>query len=513
MKTIENQHLKELQKQFLLSQKTNQNLQKTNQNLQKTNQELQKQNHYLQEQLDWLKKQVFGKKSERIISPNSDQLFFEGFENLEKDISEETKPVKAHKRIKSKRTGKDAINLPDDLPTETITLDVPEEKKVCKETGLPLKKIGEEVSCKLACKPESYFIKKFVRPKYALPNNEGIAIAEMPDSIILKCRADESFLADIVVKKYGDYLPLYRICEILERDSISISRKLLSQWIIKIAIALLPLYNEMKKQSLSGNNIFIDETPVKMLEKIKCKQTYLWVLATEKYRLYAFKENRNHKNVTEIISNYNGVLHSDKYGAYEKLANEKKITWCPCWAHIRRKFVDIPEESELKKEILEKIRDLFMLEREALEKPGPERLLIRKEKEIPIIDDLIQKVKKELLEGKTLPKSKMKQALGYFYSLVPYLKNYTKYPNARLDNNTAERAIRSIAIGRKNWLFLGSPNGGKAAAILMSFVQTCRNLSINPREYLEDVMRRIMSHKTNKLHELLPDQWKKLDSS
>jgi len=148
-----------------------------------------------------------------------------------------------------------------------------------------------------------------------------------------------------------------------------------------------------------------------------------------------------------------------------------------------------------------------MLERVAWARTPEERLKIRKEKEVPIIDELIHKIKSRLVNGTILPKSKLKEAIGYFCSLIPYLKNYTEDAFARLDNNVAERAIRPLAIGRKNWLFFGSPDGGEAGAILFSLVQTCRGLGINPREYLEDVMRKIMSHNSKKLYELLPDHW------
>jgi transposase len=135
---------------------------------------------------------------------------------------------------------------------------------------------------------------------------------------------------------------------------------------------------------------------------------------------------------------------------------------------------------------------------------------IAREKEVPIIDELIHTIQRRLIEGKILPKSKLREAIGYFCGLVPYLKNYTNSPFARLDNNVAERAIRPLAIGRKNWLFFGSEEGAKAGAVLFSLVQTCRGLDINPREYLEDVMRRIMGHSIQRLQELLPDQWLKL---
>lgn len=150
-----------------------------------------------------------------------------------------------------------------------------------------------------------------------------------------------------------------------------------------------------------------------------------------------------------------------------------------------------------------------MLERVAWSRSEEERLQIRISKEVPIIDELTFLTKDKLVHGKSMAKSKFKEALGYFCSLIPYLKNYTTNPYARLDNNVAERAVRPLALGRKNWLFLGSEEGGEAAAVVLSLVQTCRSLNVNPRVYLEDVMRRLMSHNSQKLEELLPDQWVK----
>ena len=195
-----------------------------------------------------------------------------------------------------------------------------------------------------------------------------------------------------ISEKFGDHLPLYRIAEIMGRDGVQISRKLLSQWMVRCGKALKPLYEVMLAQILQNDNIFIDETPVKLQEVGKCKTAYVWVVvggneSNPTYRIYVFREDRCHDNVLDI------------------------------------------------------------------------------------------------------------------------LKNYTKYAFARLDNNVAERAVRPLAIGRKNWLFFGSPESGEAGAILLSFIQTCRGLGINPREYLEDIFRRLMSHNSQRLHELLPDQW------
>jgi transposase len=271
----------------------------------------------------------------------------------------------------------------------------------------------------------------------------------------------------------------------------------------------------MLAQILKSGNVFYDETPIKMLSpgKGKTHQAYMWVLVGGKcadpgYRIYDFCTNRCHYNAAELLKGYHSVLHSDKYGAYESLANKKQLIWCPCWSHIRRKFIEA-ESGDLafRDWVLRKIRYLFMLEKVAWARSEEERLRIRKEKEVPIIDSLITAIKDKLVNGKVLPKSKFREALGYFCGLIPYLKNYTEHVWARLDNNVAERAVRPLAIGRKNWLFVGNETGGEAAAVLFSLIQSCRAFNVNPREYLEDIMRRLMDHSFSKLHELLPDQW------
>lgn len=489
-----------------------------NAQLRSENQSLQDENFTLKEQVEWFKRQIFGTRSEkRVIHLNEEQLVFEGFENIGK--TEETKQnVPAHTRTKQRKSS-DRIALSPELPVETQVLDLPEEEKICKETGKPLVKIGEEVTHKLAYKPGIYFIKQIVRPKYALPQDSegGICIQDLPESLLSRCQADESFLADVLARKFSEHLPLYRISEVLGQLGIGISRQTLSQWVLRCGQALKPLHHEMLRQILLSENVFADETPIEMLDpgKGKTHTGYMWVLVGGKaadppYRVYNFRTGRQHHHAAELLGNYHGVLHSDKYAAYEVLANKKQLTWCPCFAHIRRKFIEAESgDPPFRDWVLRKIRYLFMLERVAWARSEEERLHIRQEKEVPIIDELIQAIKEKLVNGKILPKSKFREALGYFCSLIPHLKNYTKHAWARLDNNVAERAVRPLAIGRKNWLFVGNEVGGEAAAVILSLVQTCRALKINPREYLENVMRRLMSHPSNKLHELLPDHWAK----
>lgn len=471
---------------------------------------------YLEEQLEWFKKQLFGKKSEKIVQPTDSELTLFNLPPFQ-DPVEKVQKVEGFTRSK-RISGKASITFPEDLPVQRTVYDLKEEEKICPITNKPLVKIGEEISQKLAFRPGSYFIKESVRPKYATPKggNETILIANLPDSIIPRCKADETLLADILVKKFSDHLPLYRQSEILSRDSIHISRQVLSNWVVKCGQALKPLYNELLKAVLKDRNVFIDEVPVDMLDpgKGKTHKAYMWVIVGGKgvnpcLRIYNFRIDRSYKHATDLLTNFeDGIVHSDKYGAYETLANKKKFIWCPCWAHIRRNFIESEGgDFKLIQLILRKIKYLFMLERIAWSRSEEERLRIRQDKEAPIIDELIRIIKERYINGKIIPKSKFKEALGYFIGLIPYLKNYTYHPFARLDNNVAERAVRPLAIGRKNWLFLGNEEGGEAAAIILSLVQTCKALGINPRDYLTDIMSRLPSHNFQKLDQLLPQNW------
>jgi len=469
----------------------------------------------LEQQIAWLKNQIFGKKSERIVE-SSNQLTL--FELPPTPIPEKIQEVKTFKR--SKPSSPSTITFPEDLPVERTVCDLSEDEKVCKTTGKTLIKIGEDVSQKLAFRPGSYFIKEIVRPKYAMPKGaeNTIVMANLPDTLLTRCKADESMLAEILVRKFCDHLPLYRQSEILARDNIHISRQVLSQWTVKCGQALKPLYEQLKVEILKERNVFIDEVPVDMLlpGKGKTHKAYMWVMVGGKgpnpaLRIYNFRTGRDYHHATELLQNFeDGIVHSDKYGAYEVLANKKKFIWSPCWAHIRRNFIEGQGgDSKFVNFILRKIKYLFMLERIAWNRSEEERLRIRKEKEDPIIDELIFVIKDKYIEGKATPRSKFKEALGYFIGLIPYLKNYIDHPYARLDNNVAERAVRPLTLGRKHWLFLGNEEGGESAAVILSLVQTCKALNINPREYLHDVMTRLMSHNSQKIDELLPHKWVK----
>lgn len=457
-------------------------------------------------QLEWLKKQMFGKRSERVVDTPIEQLTFESFACYEPEKARAI-AIKAHKR--HKRKGHDKITLPNDLPVKTTVIDLPESEKICPKTGKLYPKVGEEITNRLGVIPQSFFIKRTIRPKYA--SEENIKIGSLPDPILGRCQADTSLLADIAVKKFADHLPLYRISEIYARSGVGISRQLLSQWMVKLGAALKPLHEALLQEVLKTGCIFMDESPVRVLApgKGKCHTAYVWEVAAKPGLIYyQFCFTRKYAHLTSLIKDFKGLLHSDKYGAYEEFGKKNKSTWCPCLAHIRRKFFE-SAESEFRTKVLQLIRHIYFLERVALSRSAEERLEIREQKEAPIMDRLIEMCKKELETGSHLPQSKLRKALGYFCGLSPYMKNYTVDAEARVDNNFAERMLRPLAIGRKNWMFIGSDAGGRAAGVLLSLVQSCRSLGINAQEYLEDLFNRYQSHSFNKIEELLPVAWAK----
>lgn len=486
--------------------------------LQQMIQELSAQLKQAQEQIAWLKKQLFGKKSERFVGDDS-QLYFPGLDIEATPVQQEEKvPVPAHEKRKAKSTPINTLSFPDDLPTEEVIIDLPEGEKIDLVTGQPLICIGEDVTVKLGKKAASYFIKKIIRKKYAVPGQpeEGIKAADLPDSIISRCAVDESIMADVLTKKFCDHLPLYRQAEMMLRDHVKVSRQTLASYVKEAGRALKPLYDLLEIKIKESGNIFVDETPVDMLAPGTGKTVQGYMVSVvggssldPPLRIYKFFTSRKHKGFEELFTGYVGIFHSDKYGAYEKEAKNQGKVWAPCWAHVRRKFIEAEGDPIFQKEILLLIQQLFAIEERVKDFSPEERIVIRKEEAEPLIDLLIEKSKQRLAKG-VLPKSKLGGAIGYLLGLTPYLKNYILHPYARLDNNVAERALKLIVIGRKNWLFVGNEGGGESAAVIYSLAQTCRALKINPYDYFDDILRRIQGHPFNKLAELLPHNWKKI---
>ena len=481
--------------------------------------------------IELLRKALFGQRSERIIDTDEKQGVFESIlaevDSLDKENKEPEEPEEEASselsKIRKKRSGLREL-IPDDLPKEEVVIDIPESEKTSQD-GTPLKCIGEERVEKLAYKPGFWFLKIFIYPKYANPDNSlsGIKKSKAPDFAIPGGCYDESFLAWLATEKCSMHLPHYRLEESMHRAGIMISRQTLSSLYIRTAYILKPLYDEMVNDIISREIIFTDDTSVKMLMpgNGKTLKTYMWVYAGggggPPYRVFDFTMKRSGTCPKKFLKGFKGYVHADAFNGYDMIFEDDNICECSCWMHVRRKYLEAKDAPlELRKKVLRLIRNIYRYERaiKKCDRVNDRNLIlrVRNEKIGPIINAVFKITADALKNGKILPKSNFADAISYMHNLGGTLKTFLENPYLSPDNGESERALRPLTVGRKNWLFAGSESGGEATAILLSLIQTCRIMKINPAVYIEDVLRRINGHPYNKLDELLPGKWKKADS-
>jgi len=486
--------------------------------LRQENSELRSELTRLGEQLAWFQRQVFGRKSERLTDLPGATDLLPGFESdAPAEPPEESETVSSHTRRKVRRKGADTLDLPETLERVERLVDVPEAERVLSD-GTPMICIGEDRSEKLAFRPEEYYVLVTVRPKYAAPGDPRLGVLQepMPPALIEGSKFDVSFLAHLVEEKFAYHMPLYRIAEKLAGRDIRVSRQVLASQLKTCGERVLPLFELMVERTLQQEVIFTDDSPVKLQQKGKCREARIWTYVgggpnAPPYHIYQFSEDRGHRHPETFLADYRGVLHADAFGAYEKLHSDPKkpIQWAACWAHARREFEKARcGHDDLRLWILRHMRYLFMYERVAWQRDPDERLSIRQEREKPIVEEILSKLREALIERHLLPKSAMAKAVNYMLSRPENFMLYLDNPSLRMDNNVAERSLRKLTIGRKNWLFIGSPTAGESMAALLSLVQTCRAMDIRPHEYLTDLFTRLLDHPARRLAELLPDQWK-----
>lgn len=469
------------------------------------------------ELIAWFKKQLFGRKAERLVDLAADHPELGlAVEAADEPAVNET-PVPAHTRRERKQT--ERFSIPEDLPVEEVVLDLPEEEKLCPETDEPLTLLREEISDKLAIRPQQFYIKRTIRKLYVSPAapEAGVIAAPLPEQVIPNCRADVSVLSDVLVKKFADHLPLYRIEQIYDRSGIWIQRQTLSGWVIQLGTALQPLYNLMKAAVFSGDRLFSDSTSLRYIAHDQgSRKGAVWVYcggpSTGKdppYLVYDFAVDGRHEHAKRQLANFSGLLHSDAHQAFAETAGREDITWQPCLAHARRKFTDLQNgDLELRKQIIEDFAALFNAERQVWLLPtAEERLAYRQQHSAEIYHRIEQTVTDQLENGSALPKSNLYKALVYIYKRRTHFATFLTDGDAVIDNNLSERTIKPLVIGRKNWLFLGNKSAGPPTAAILSLVQTCRHLDIDPYAYLLDVLTRLPAQPQDRLHELLPDYW------
>lgn len=466
----------------------------------------------LRHRLDALCRRLFGKKSEK-VDPSQLQLAFEALgeqgtslEPLELDSGEDllSVPVRGHRRSKGRRP------LPKELPRRREVLDIDEAEKTC-SCGRTKDKIGEVVTEKLEYEPASFFVRETVRPKYSCGCcHDGVSIVPAPAQAVERSIAGEGLLAHVVVSKYADHSPLYRLEGIFKRHGVEISRTTMCDWVGDVSDALQPIVGRMKQENLAVDYLQTDDTPVKVLQrKAMSFKGRLWAYLDPLNPQVVFDATPTHarEGPEAFLRSFEGYLQADAYTGYDELYRTRGIVEVGCWAHGRRRFVESLAIDSRAAIIIGLVRKLYVLEREFAEMSASERKKMRQERSLPILQE-IDKARREL-ERTVLPKSPLGEALTYIRNQWQALKRYTEDGRLRIDNNGAEYQLRAIAVGRKNWLFAGSFEGARRAATLFSLVQSCRLVSIDPYLYFRDVLLRVATHPHSRIGELTPRMWAK----
>jgi transposase len=403
--------------------------------------------------------------------------------------------------------------LPAELPRHEEVLSLGE---AC-ACGGKLRPLGEDVTEELEYIPGRFVVNRIVRPRMACGCCEKIVQAPLPSRPIERGRPGPGLLAHVLVSKYADHLPLYRQSGIYEREGIDLDRSTLADWVGKSTALLEPLADVIGRHVLAGQAIFADDTPLKMQAKVKCKTARIWTYVRDERpwnsqgdsqappaAWYRFSADRKGAHPADHLGPFKGWMHADGYAGFNELYRGGDIREVACMAHIRRKFVDVfqSEGSVIAEEAIRRIAALYAVEKGARGLTPEERVRLRQDRARPILDDL------EAWLGAQLPKisgkSELAKAIRYALTRMKKLRGYLDHGFLELDNNPAERAMKPVAIGRKNYLFVGSEGGGKAAAIAYTLIESAKLNGVDPQAWLTNVLDRIADHKITRLDELLP---------
>jgi transposase len=386
--------------------------------------------------------------------------------------------------------------------------------------GQAFKRIGEEISEQLDCVPAQFFVLRHIRGKYACACCQTMAAAPMPAQMIDKGIPAPGLLAQVVVAKHDDHLPLYRQEEIYARSGVHIARSSMAQWIGICGVRLAPLAQALKQFILGHAVVHADETPVALLApgRGRTKKAYVWVYRTTDFVapravLFDFCTSRGGEHPQRMLQDFRGTLVSDDYSGYHRLQREGRITGALCMAHARRKLFEAHKlnGSEIAAHAVALIARLYEVEREARELEPEARELLRQSRAKPIADALHAWL---LTKRQTLAKADITaKAIDYSLSNWRALTHYLGDGDVPIDNNAVENSIRPLAVGRKNWLFVGSQQAGERAAVVLSLIESAKLNGHDPWAYLKDVFERLPTLKNRDLASLLPHNWKPADKA
>lgn len=470
-------------------------------------------------ELDHLKRRLFGKSSEKISSPEQLQLLFAELTAAAASLNADAQPVAAPTATQPvvqevKKKGPARRRASRELPRERIVHDVPAMFKTCNLCEREKAKIGEDVTEQYEYTPSAIVVLEHVRPRYACSCGcQGVVQAPKPPQPIEKGSAGPGLLAHVLVSKYCDHLPLYRQEKILRRQGLDLSRSTLCGWVLEVAALLEAPVRLMRRRILQSNVVHCDESPLQVQDEAggRLHQAWMWVYVGDPdhpYTVYDYQRSRGQAGPTSWLEGFaGGYLATDAYAAYNQPARIHQALRSGCNAHARRKFFEAKLTAPVQAlHALEFYRQLYDVEARARELPPDERLRLRQTEAAPIFDRFQAWLCEQ--EALALPKSPLGTAIGYARTQWEPLTRYLADPRLAIDNNVAERAIRPLAIGRKNWLFAGSDNGGRATATLYSLIESARRNGVEPFEYLRDCLRRLPGMPQSDLEQLLPDRWK-----
>jgi transposase len=464
----------------------------------------------LQHLVEQLLRARYGPKRERV---NENQLFLYAVGII--GTGQESLLVQAEgEATKSQRPGHGRRHLPKPLERRRVVYDLGEHERQCPQCQGELKHIGEEVSERLEYVPASLYVIEEACQKYACGKGCTVLTAQKPMQPIEKGLAGPGLLAHVAVSKYADHLPLYRQESMYRRQGVEVSRQTMCDWMRRCAELVSPLFDLMKGQVLESKVMQTDDTPVGVLDSAlsRTRTGRIWTYVGDDdhpYTVYDYTPNRSREGPDAFLKEFSGFLQADAYSGYDQLYEDPKrdVIEVACWAHTRRKFYEAQSSDLMRSMVmLAYIRLLYDVEREARDTKldSDRRLALRQAKSLPILHDIETYLERE--QPKVLPKSPEGQAIAYALSNWKALIRYCEDGNLEIDNNGAERSLRGVVVGRKNWLFFGSDNGGRTAAVLTSFITTCKRLDIDPFAYLRDIFERISTHPENRLAQLLPNK-------
>lgn len=503
---------------------------KMNQKLNRVIEEKDDKIRQLTDQLAWFRRKFWKPSTEKYIplDPNQLSIDFEGLEMLPEEkayAKQAEKEIIQYERSKPEKEKQQPVrmSLPDHLRRETEVI----EPQGVDENWI---RIGEEVTEVLNLKPGELYVRRIVRPVYALKkamidleekqmaSTKSIRIALLPALPLSRSNADASLLADIELGKYLYHLPFHRLIAIYKQLGVTIPASTLNGWHKETCDLLRALYDRLKEMVLSSRYIQVDESTIPVIdnEKQKAVKAYLWVVRAINENLLFFhydKGSRSQKVIVELLHDFKGAVQSDGYGAYSIYENKAGVLLLGCWAHARRKFEEAAQEDKSGAEYaLGQISLLYKVETMADEQNLNEqqRAALRVRLAYPILQAFEKWM--ESYYPKALPKGRMERALRYTYSIFRRLCRYHLDGSYKIDNNMIENSIRGMAVGRKNYLFCGNHDSAENAAVMYSLIETCKAQQVDAREWLTDVLKRIPAYNKDyslDLADLLPHNWKK----